>query len=137
MAPLMLMSRTSVATIVAVPSAWARINPLAPTVATEVSLDVHCTGADVVPEHVLSVAATRSVSPACSVANDGDTRGPSSEQPTSNVGSVAALSDRPHDTVNTRLATAPTTNADKEVFIPIPPWLTTPGERFANRRQLT
>jgi hypothetical protein len=113
----MLKARTSVATIVAVPRACARTSPLAPTVATEVSLDVHCTGAAVVPAHVVSVAATRNVSPGCSVANDGDTRGPSSAQPTSNVGSVAALSVRPHDTVTTRPATAHAKNADKEVFI--------------------
>jgi len=38
-------------------------------------------------------------------------------QPTSNVGSVADLSDRPHDTVTISPATAPADNADKEAFI--------------------
>src|SRR5215831_6828123 len=111
-------SATAVAMIAATPMVRARTRPSLETVATVVSLDFHrTTTAVVMPEHGVSVARMRSVSPGRSVAEPGETRIPINAQPTSGVGSVADLSGSAHDTTPTKPATATANSADKELFI--------------------
>lgn len=80
-APLTVGSEVIAAMIVAVPFARARISPaVGSTIATLVSLDAHRTAMISAVSHDLVIWCARSVSPGCSVAEGGDTEGPSNEQ---------------------------------------------------------